>query len=378
MGPPLPGYRDAVIQRPSHVESFFAQHPVLPVAVRTSVAAVAAWLLVMPLNGVADAYPYYAPLGAVVGVSTTVVSSIRASMQTVLALGCAACLGVVLLLAALPTPVAIGGAVGIGTVVGSWRRLGARGSWVPISALFILLIGGGAPWQYALGYLGLTAFGALVGIAVSIAVPPLRIAEIARAQEDLRKTTAEQLEEVACGLEADGIPRAAEWRERRRDLEPKARRIKDLVDRTSAGALLNWRVQRWQARVDHLGAQGRALAHLALQVHELIDFLAEGEDPARENLTLGPHLRPAAAQALRAAAEVLRTVDGLHASQEAAESAADALLALADAVRREDNGGQQNLFLAGALGTGIWRVLQTVSPRRPVLECAPDGDAAAE
>ncbi len=68
-------------------------------SLKAAVAAGLAWVLVLPLGGVADAYPYYAPLGAVIAVSSTVAGSLRSSLQAVvsIAIGAAIAVGVVAL-----------------------------------------------------------------------------------------------------------------------------------------------------------------------------------------------------------------------------------------------------------------------------------------
>src|SRR3712207_5602847 len=91
------------------------RHPRLPLALKCAVAAALAWLLVLPLGGVADDYPYYAPLGAVVAVGTTVVSSVRASVQGLLALLLGAVLSIGVGSLPLPDVVAIAAVVGVGT-----------------------------------------------------------------------------------------------------------------------------------------------------------------------------------------------------------------------------------------------------------------------
>ena len=53
----------------------------LLLAVKAAVAAALSWLLAMPLGGIADDYPYYAPLGAVLAVTWTVAGSVRESLQ---------------------------------------------------------------------------------------------------------------------------------------------------------------------------------------------------------------------------------------------------------------------------------------------------------
>ena len=146
------------------VVDVLGRYPLLPVAIKTAVAAALAWLVVRPIDGPASDYSYYAPLGAVVVVSSRLAASIRWSLEAVLAVA----LGAVLALGAREVPVpgvvGVGLVVGAGTLIGAWRRVGSMASWVPISALFILILGGHDPFGYVLAYLGYLAAGAAVGV----------------------------------------------------------------------------------------------------------------------------------------------------------------------------------------------------------------------
>src|SRR3712207_4872864 len=101
----------------TRVGDALARHPRFPLAVKCAVAAALAWVLVLPLDGIADDYPYYAPLGAVVAMGTTVVNSVRASVQGVLALLSGAAVSVGAATLPLPDVVAIAVVVGISTLV---------------------------------------------------------------------------------------------------------------------------------------------------------------------------------------------------------------------------------------------------------------------
>jgi uncharacterized membrane protein YgaE (UPF0421/DUF939 family) len=147
------------------------RHPTVVLSIKTSLAAGLAWLAVRPLGGVADDYPYYAPLGAVVATSATLARSVRDTVRALTAIGLGAAVALLAHAPPLPQLAALVLTIGAAVAVGSWHFLGRRSSWVPIAALFVLLVGDSHPWHYALGYAGLTALGALVGIGVDAAVP---------------------------------------------------------------------------------------------------------------------------------------------------------------------------------------------------------------
>src|SRR5690348_17059757 len=128
------------------------RHPRWMLSAKTAVAAALAWLLVQPVGGFIHQYPYYAPLGAVVAMSTTVVSSLRASWQaaTAVSLGCVLALAVQPL--GLPIPIDIALVVGFGTLLAASPPLGSMGGWVPTAALFALVLGHEHPVSYVAAY----------------------------------------------------------------------------------------------------------------------------------------------------------------------------------------------------------------------------------
>ena len=168
-------------------------HPRTVLALKAALAAGAAWLLVQPFGGVADDYPYYAPLGAVVVMSTTVMTSVRTGLQAIAALGVGAALAVVVVQVPLPQVVGIMVVVGIGTALSNWRRLGAMSVWVPFAALFVLILGGEDPSGFVLGYGGLTAVGAAVGVAVNLALPQQPLGRTLQALASLQEELSHQL-----------------------------------------------------------------------------------------------------------------------------------------------------------------------------------------
>jgi uncharacterized membrane protein YgaE (UPF0421/DUF939 family) len=222
----------------------------LPLAVKCAVAAALAWLLVLPLGGVADDYPYYAPLGAVVAVGTTVVHSLRASVQSVMALTLGAALSIGVGLLPLPEVIAIAAVVGVGTMAAGWRHVGEMASWVPISGLFILIIGRSDPGNYGFAYAALTGLGAAVGVLVNGAVPPLPLTATSATQSALLHRLASQLDDLADGLLQDPLPSAEEWEKRRWAIEPHNKQMRLMVEEATEARRGNWRASRWSETAD--------------------------------------------------------------------------------------------------------------------------------
>ena len=340
--------------------SLLARSPARALAIRAALAAMAAWLLVMPFGGVADDYPYYAPLGAVVAVTSSVEVSLRTSVQTFVSLVLGASLGAAALLLDLPRPLAIGLVVAVGTLIGAVRWMGTMGSWVPISGLFVLVLGGDDPSHFVLGYLGLTSVGALVGAATNVLLPPVHLVRTRQAQDALRAALADQLDTLADVLDAESLPSAQDWESRRPSMRARSSEMEDLLAMATGGPPVNWRVLRVRQESQLLRDRGRALASLALQVDEMTDVLSARERDDREDLALPASVRPAAAQALRATADALRgPVDERDERWDAAWAAERALAA---EVRRCRSTTGDDLFAAGGLVSSIERTLTTMGP----------------
>jgi hypothetical protein len=56
-------------------------------AVKAAIAVAIAWFVAPHMPGVADEYPYYAPLGALVSMYPTLMGSVKAGLQTLAGLG---------------------------------------------------------------------------------------------------------------------------------------------------------------------------------------------------------------------------------------------------------------------------------------------------
>jgi uncharacterized membrane protein YgaE (UPF0421/DUF939 family) len=331
------------------------RHPRLPLAAKCAVAAALAWLIVLPLGGVADDYPYYAPLGALVAVGTTLVSSLRASVQGVLALLLGAALSIGVGVLPLPEVVAIASVVGFGTVFAGWRYLGEMATWVPISGLFILTIGRADPGDYALAYVGLTGLGALVGILVNAAVPPLPLTATSATQSTLVNRLASQLEDLADGLLQERLLTPHEWAERTWEIEPHSKQMRHMVDEADEARRANWRARKWRETADRQYALARALEQLSFMVENITGLLVEQEHAERRIVVLGPSLRPPTAAALQAMAQALRSIEGAAADPQALQRADRALRQLAAAVRDLRGRTEDDLFAAGTIVTAVDR-----------------------
>lgn len=280
--------------------------PRIALALKSAVAAALAWLCVQPIGGVADQYPYYAPFGAVVAVTSTFASSVRGTAQTVVAILAGAATATAARLLPLPDFVALAAVVAVGTGIGGWRKLGEMGSWVPISGLFVLIVGAGDPAHYVAAYLGITSLGALIGVGINGLFPPLPLTATSLALRRLRSALADQLEDLADGLSQEDVPSAPDWQRRQRHLQPHVQDVRGLAQQTTEARRANWRASHWHETATLQYHHARTLEGLSALVEDVVTLVIERECAGAPEVALGPGLRPATAHSLEAVAQVLR------------------------------------------------------------------------
>jgi uncharacterized membrane protein YgaE (UPF0421/DUF939 family) len=335
--------------------------PRLGLAARAAAAASVSWGLVHALPGFAAEYPYYAPLGAVIATSTTVAGSARQAAQTVtaIAIGAAVALGIESLLGRNLATIAL--VVGVGVLLGGWNRLGSGAGWLPTSALFVLVLGNEHPLDYVAGFAGLTLAGALVGLALVSAFPPLPLSPASAALDQLRGTLTDELEDMAAGLRLEG-PAAAEWHARVHAIDAVVAHVRDAVDRVEEARRGNRIAGRFRDSLQRQRRQAEALQRLAFLVTSIRQLMTGTEVADGDHAAVAPSLRIPAAGALSGLAGVLRTMDGWTPDPVAVERACGALRTLTADVRHARATTEEDLFVAGGIVENIRRSLHTLSP----------------
>ncbi|WP_448639646.1 FUSC family protein [Geodermatophilus sp. URMC 63] len=361
----MSGARRPYLGRPGRVRRTWARHPRAGLAVKAALAAALAWhvALLLPLDP-AQQYPYYAPLGAVIATSTTLSGSVRGSLQSVaaIALGAALALGVSAVLGDGVGALAVVTAASV--LLAGWRLLGSSGSWTATSALFVLVLGT-QDSGFVVAYTGLTAVGAVIGLAVTAAFPPLPLAPAAEQLQVLRDTLAGQLEDLADGLQQEHPPTEDEWRRRTHRIDPVLAQMREAVQRAAEARRGNRRARHHRAAAEAQYRQARALERLSLMVEQLTQVIAETERADFERVALGPALRPPAARTLAALAAALRSVQDAAAEPEAVRRAQACLHEFADAVRHARATSADDLFVAGDVVQTVQRSLDALPVREP-------------
>jgi uncharacterized membrane protein YgaE (UPF0421/DUF939 family) len=338
-------------------------HPRRSLAFKGALAATLAWFVGTIAPAPFSEYPYYAPLGAVLATTSTVVRSVRESVQTVAAVLMGALIARSVDLVPFPGPLEVGVVVGIALLCVGWRIFGDMGSWAVNSAIFVLILGSGEEMGYIGSYAGLIIVGAAIGIAVNLLLPPLPLTPSEVALARLRDELAEQVEALATGLEDRGTLDPDAWEDRRHGLMPTIESARTAVGQMREASRANRRVRRTSYR-DWVASQTRragALGTAAEVVDQIVRLLVEWERDGREDVALGRQLRPSFATTLRAFAAALRVAETHDAATGAdggdtAQKAADAVHRLDEAldefshqVREARRTSEQDYFVVGAL-----------------------------
>jgi uncharacterized membrane protein YccC len=166
---------------------------------KTTVAAVTAWLVALPLSD--NPRPVLAPLTALLVVQLTLYDTLRSGLRRVVSVVVGVLVAVALSDWVALTWWSLAIAVAGSLVLGRLLRLGPEVAEVPISAMLVLAVGGTD--IAASGRVVETLIGAAVGIAVSALVaPPLYVRPASDAVQSLARATADVLRTVA--REVDG------------------------------------------------------------------------------------------------------------------------------------------------------------------------------
>lgn len=282
-------------------------HPRGMLAAKAAVASTLAWWAVQPWGDLAQHYSFYAPLGAIIATTTSVVASVRASLRTLAAITVGALLALLGLLLPLPISIALGGSIAVAVMVGGWRRIEETSDWIPIAAMFVLIAGRGDPVRYALAYAGLTSLGALVGVAVNALVPQLPLMPAHLAQDRLRVSLADQLDHLSDALERK-VGGREDWASLRALLARQAGAAESRIALAGEARRANWTARHQSGSVDRSQRRGLALHRLTSCVDDVIALVAD------QRQELGPadeasELRDAVATAFRAVADLLRETE---------------------------------------------------------------------
>lgn len=247
--------------------------PRVLLALKTAFAASVAWMLA-PLIPLADAeYSYYAPLGAVISMYPTLVRSVRTGVQALAGLAVGAAVAFAALALGGPSVVSVALVVGVGVLLAGIRVLGAGRDWVPITGLFVLLVGGIDADEYSVNYLAHMVLGVVVGVIVNVTiVPPLYLGTAEARLNRLRDLVAERMRDLAEWVrERPGGDH--DWSEPMADLEETARSVREEVREADESRRGNPRGRNAGKKIDEEYERLRALERVLFFLRDLTDVL---------------------------------------------------------------------------------------------------------
>ncbi len=274
----------------------------LLIAAKCALAATLAWLLGRLIPGEIGEFAYYAPLGALIGVAPSLAASLRSSIETLIALALGIGVAWALIMSPAPPWVAVALAVGFGTILAGHGGLGAGREYVPIAAMFVLIVGGRNADGFSVGYLAQMGVGVVLGIAVNLlVVPPLRENAAAEAVSAQQRRLADVLRSMGEALDGDEVDWEAPLADAQRRTDEVAEAVRDARDTRRANPRARFSRYDVDQDVDDLRVLGRLARHLG----GLGDVLRGGGDEPSLLTEASPEARARVAEVLRATAELL-------------------------------------------------------------------------
>ncbi|KAB1639206.1 aromatic acid exporter family protein [Pseudoclavibacter terrae] len=238
---------------------------------KTAAAATLAWYAGHLVPGEANAYAYYAPLGALVASVPTVAGSVRSSMQVVVGVLLGVLASGALVTLGTPVALAVPVAVGVGTLLAGIPAFGAGRDYIPIAALFVFVVGGANPDGFSIGYVVQMAVGAAIGVGLNLLIPPTTGTKQALEALGTVKTAAADAIKRATELPGEELPQDAldDWRASLRRLETQLTDAKSLVGEVQDN--LRGNARRLRSKFDSNSAQGQldSLSRIVRHIAEL-------------------------------------------------------------------------------------------------------------
>lgn len=344
----------------------FLRYTRLQLAVKATLAVGIAWTVAPHVPGVASQYPYYAPLGALISMYPTVSGSFRTGLQTLAGLATGMLLALAALLIGAPNVVTISLIVGIGVLLAGLPFFEASGrDYVPVAALFVLVLGGDDPDGYSFGYGVQMLVGVVVGLAVNAAVfPPLHLNGAVYGLIRLRKSLARQLRDMGTVLEESWPPEHEEWAQRASELDALTSEVREAVELADNSRHGNIRSRKYRRDFDADYRALRAMEQATRHVKDMTEVLTDAIWRNPDNVAVPAALTTPLATAVNAASDAVESWDP------EGEEHATATEALVELVRLINTSGSTDspVDATAALAMDLRRILR-------VIRLAADADA---
>ncbi|WP_053387864.1 FUSC family protein [Leucobacter japonicus] len=247
----------------------------LLVALKAAIGVTAAWLIGRLLPMPLEQYAYYAPLGALLGVAPTIVSSMRTSLELLSGIAIGLVIGWSLVALGWPWYVRAPLAAGLGMLIAGVRKLGEGRVYVAIAGVFVVILGAGDPESYVAGYIAQFGLGLAVGTLVNlIFIPPLAFGYARARVAELKTDLAASADDLAEVLGAEWPPDRADWldeaRRRQRYVDEAEAMVQEARESGFANPRALWR--RDDASGDD--ADIETLRYVGLRIADIADALS--------------------------------------------------------------------------------------------------------
>ncbi|WP_447647197.1 FUSC family protein [Microbacterium forte] len=279
---------------------------------KTALAVGLAWLIAPHMPGVTDEYPYYAPLGALVSMYPTLMGSVRSGVQTLLGLATGIGLAAIVVLTVGPTWWTIPAVVGIGVLVSGTGWFGVGREYVPMAALFVLIIGGQNADDYSIGYLVQTAVGVVVGLLVNLVIAPAPLTLAAAAKVDAFRTQlSEHLHDIGSAVSESWPPEHQQWADDAASLADTTSELRTALSEADDSRRGNPRALGRRGETRHIHAELARLDRIAHLIRDISDEIADTIWDRPGALVLDAALPEPLSNACHAVAEVIAQEDPL-------------------------------------------------------------------
>jgi hypothetical protein len=337
--------------------------PRLLQAVKTAVAVAIAWKLAPFMPGVANDYPYYAPLGVIVASFPTLMGSIKNATQTLAGLVIGVALAAAVVIFSEPSVLTVSLVVGVGMLFGGIRQLGAGRDYVPIAGLFVLIVGGPDADGYSIGYVSQMTLGVVVGLLVNLLVaPPLRVTAAVKELSRLRGALGDHLGSVADALDAAWPPEEGDWFKQGDALAVTTSAVRRALAEADESRRINPRARIRPHDLSTDYDDLAALENATFYVRDFTDVLAGAAWGTPVPVQLPDVLRPPLAVAARATATVVKEWDTGDTNLESLEAADDAVAAVTQAIHDHRELGADAIVAASAATLDLSRLLAALRP----------------
>lgn len=284
--------------------------PRLLLVAKTALAVGLAWAVAPHMPGVTDEYPYYAPLGALVSMYPTLMGSMRSSLQTLFGLAAGIGLAALIVLTVGPTWWTIPLVVGLGVLLSGTGWFGAGREYVPMAALFVLIIGGQNADDYSVGYLAQMAVGVVIGLLVNLLIAPAPLAAAAASRvESFRTQLGDHLHDIGYAVSESWPPETAQWAEDAASLAETTADLRAALAEADESVRYNPRARRRHVGTAHIHEDLSTLDRIAHLIRDIADATADTIWNRPAAIPLDPALPEPLSAACHAVADVIAEPD---------------------------------------------------------------------